>query len=359
MLGFSVFLGDEFQESKRLYIEKMFHSGFKRVFTSLHIPEDDESRMVANLKELCKLTKAFNCSLMVDISSDGLRRLQIDLNDEQMIAQLLSLGVTGIRMDYGIDFQTIARVSQQLVVGLNASTLTEADVEELVNYQANFENMELWHNYYPRPETGLSEPYLHTLNQKWRKLGFKIIAFVPGDKNLRGPLHAGLPTLEGHRLKHPLVAAVDLLQNYACDEVCIGDEGLREQTQQQFIAYFKEQKVVLPVQIIDETHRELFIGTHTNRVDDARDVLRSQEARFKQLPLIMPNGSVSRVKGSVTLDNQKYLRYMGELQISKRDLPADEKVNVVAKVIDSEVDLLTCVLPGYRFELVESGNDNE
>jgi hypothetical protein len=62
----------------------------------------------------------------------------------------------------------------------------------------------------------------------------------------------------------------------------------------------------------------------------------------------------------VTLDNQKYLRYMGELQISKRDLPADEKVNVVAKVIDSEVDLLTCVLPGYRFELVEeSGNDNE
>ena len=50
---------------------------------------------------------------------------------------------------------------------------------------------------------------------------------------------------------------------------------------------------------------------------------------------------------------------MGELQISKRDLPADEKVNIVAKVIDSEVDLLTCVLPGYRFELVESGNNNE
>ncbi len=40
-----------------------------------------------------------------------------------------------------------------------------------------------------------------------------------------------------------------------------------------------------------------------------------------------------RKKGSVTLDNEQILRYMGEIQIMKRDLPADEKVNRVARVI--------------------------
>lgn len=356
MLGFSVFLGDEFQDSKREYIEKMFQSGFKRMFTSLHIPEDDVSRVLDNLNELCKIAKELNLSLMVDISSDGLERLQIDLNDDLAIRRLLSLGVTGIRMDYGIEYQTMARVSQQLIVGLNASTLTDVDVQELIKYHANFENMELWHNYYPRPETGLSENYLLALNQKWRTLGFKTIAFVPGNNNLRGPLHEGLPTLESHRYKHPLFTAVDLLQNYACNCICIGDEGLTEQTQQQFTAYFQQNKVLLPIEMIDDTHRELFIGTHTNRLDDARDVLRSQEARFKEIPMIEPRYTLPRTKGSVTLDNYGYLRYMGELQLAKVDLPANEKVNVVARVNDASLDLIDCVLPGYQFELIESRN---
>lgn len=133
MLGFSVFLGDEFQESKREYIEKMFQSGFKRMFTSLHIPEDDVSRVLDNLNELCKIAKELNLSLMVDISSDGLQRLQIDLNDDLAIRRLLSLGVTGIRMDYGIDYQTMARVSQQLIAGgMKAMTVTVEGAEDSV-----------------------------------------------------------------------------------------------------------------------------------------------------------------------------------------------------------------------------------
>jgi hypothetical protein len=359
VLGFSVFLGDTFHQEKKNYVKEMFELGFRKVFTSLHIPEDDASQLFNNLKVLGSLTKSLNMELMADISVDGLKRLGIDLTQTNAIQELQELGVTGIRMDYGVSNETIASVSNLMSVGLNASTLTEKDVEELIKYQANFDQMELWHNYYPRPETGLSEEYFIKLNQKWQSLGAKIVAFVPGDENLRGPLHQGLPTLECHRKKHPLFAATDLLQTYHCDIVCIGDEGLQKRTKKQFKAYFYDKRIILHVCNVVKTHQDLFIGSHTNRLDDARDVIRSQEARFKQIPKIKANQTKQRKYGSVTLDNEHYLRYMGELQITKVNLKADKKVNVVAEVEESDLDLIQCILPGQQFELKESRNKCE
>lgn len=157
MLGFSVFLGEPLSKDKKQYIEEMNHAGFTRVFTSLHIPEDDPQAVIHTLRQLGKIIQQLQMDLMADISSDGLRRLAIDLNQPGACDKLKDIGVTGIRMDYGIDNQTIAAVSSHMQVGLNASTLTDQDVSELTSYQADFTNMELWHNYYPRPETGLSK----------------------------------------------------------------------------------------------------------------------------------------------------------------------------------------------------------
>ncbi|KAF1306098.1 DUF871 domain-containing protein [Candidatus Enterococcus willemsii] len=350
MFGFSVFLGDHFQEEKKQYIKMMHQAGFKKVFTSLHIPEEDSQTVFANLQVLGALTQQLQMELMADISIDGLRRFEIDLKNPRALRQLVEMGVTGIRMDYGVDSQTMAHVSQVMTVGLNASTLTDEIVTDLTRYHADFTNMELWHNYYPRPETGLSRQYVQAINQKWRSLGLKTVAFVPGNHHLRGPLHQGLPTLEEHREIHPLAAAIDL-STCDCDDICIGDEGLTVAVQEQFRSYLQERKIQLHVSVIEEEHATLFIGTHTNRIDDARDVIRSQEARFKEIPTITPNKTEERLKGSVTLDNQKYLRYMGELQITKTDLLADEKVNVVAKVLTEDLPLVDCIFPGDVFEL--------
>lgn len=352
MLGFSIFLGDAFDAEKVDYIQSMKQKGFSKIFTSLHIPEDDSQQVLENLKQLGTLAKQFDLEVMADISNDGLNRLGIHLEDIQSLHKLKAIGITGARMDYGIDNQTIANASKVIKVGLNASTLTDNDAEELLQFEADFTQMELWHNYYPRPETGLSESYLQQINEKWRHLGLKTIAFVAGEEKLRGPLFEGLPTLESHRKTHALLAAVQLLTTFGCDEICIGDEGLSLATQEKFAAYFMNKKVQLNVEILDDTHRSLFIGTHTNRQDDARDVIRSQEARFKKIPKIEPAHTIQRDKGSITLDNKAYLRYMGELQILKYNLPSDPKVNVVAKVVPSEVALIDCILPGYQFELL-------
>lgn len=359
MLGFSVFLGDEFDEKKINYIKQMSQQGFTKIFTSLHIPEEDGGRVLENLKKLGQLAKELNLEVMADLSNDGLDRLKIDLTQVSSILKLKEMGITGIRMDYGIERKTIAFVSRTLTVGLNASTLTDEDVEILKSYQADFTQMELWHNYYPRRETGLAEEYFLRINQKWRTLGLKIIAFVPGDKNLRGPLHEGLPSLESHRGRLPLVSAVDLLERYYCDGVCVGDEGLTLRSQTQFENYSTGKKILLEVDVLDKTHEHLFLTTHTNRQDDARDVIRSQEARFKQIPLIQPSNNQERIRGSITLDNEKYLRYMGELQLTKVNLVADEKVNVVARVIEEDLVLIDCILPGYQFVLSERRKKND
>lgn len=352
MLGFSVFLSEEITEETAAYVEMMSRSGFTHVFTSLHIPEDDSSQYVPRLKSLGEILKAHHMNLMVDISTTGLKQIGFDISSEDDLKAIKKLGITGLRMDYGLDLETMAFLSHHITVGLNASTLSQADAKELGRLGANFNNMELLHNYYPRPETGLSEASFREKNRQFHHLGIKNSAFVPGDARLRGPLHLGLPTLEKHRDVHPLAAAIELFQDDTIDGVYIGDETIQPLTAQQFYQYFKEACVLLPVSVKSEAHRTLFIDTHTNRMDDARDVVRSQEARFKTIPTIEPDNTVSRTVGSVTLDNCLYGRYMGELQVVKRPLPADEKVNVVATIDTPHCDLVQWIQPGQKFELV-------
>ena len=90
---------------------------------------------------------------MVDISGNALEKAGFSIN---RLKELKDLGVTGLRMDYHISNETIAKVSQELTVSLNASTITPKDIDELKEHKANFSKLEAWHNYYPRPETGLS-----------------------------------------------------------------------------------------------------------------------------------------------------------------------------------------------------------
>ena len=73
------------------------------------------------------------------------------------------------------------------------------------------------------------------------------------------------------------------------------------------------------------------LGTHTNRLDAARDVLRSELSRTSEMfrkdeiATIESEQTEARPVGTVTIDNEKYGRYMGEIQVTLVDLPKDEK----------------------------------
>lgn len=356
MFGFSVFMNEEMTQETVNYIKEMAQSGFKGIFTSMHIPEDDAARYRQRLTVLGEQAKKNHLDLMVDISGEALTRAGFSFTK---IDELLQLGVTGLRMDYAISNQQIAQLSHQLKVALNASTISQKDIDELQTSGADFSNLEAWHNYYPRPETGLESEWFNEKNCWLKKAGFKVQAFVPGDSNFRGPLFSGLPTLEEHRGQHPLASTLALLATKAVDLVYIGDGGLTPQTKEQFEKFQNDNMILLHLADIGSDYYEYVLGSHENRRDEARDVVRSANARFQEIPLIKPQKTNTRVYGSVTVDNENYQRYMGEIQICKKDLPVDEKVNVAGRVISKDLPLIQQISAGMKFYLERDDEDGK
>ncbi len=238
MYGFSVYLNEAID---RDHIDRMVAAGFTGIFTSIHIPEDDSTAYLDRMRDLGAIAKAYDLSLVVDISGTSLHKIGGSFED---IRPIIDLGVTGLRIDYGIGFKTVARLSREIHIALNASTLTAQDLEQLQYYQADLSHITAWHNYYPRPETGLDMDTFKRHNRWLKSTSLRTMAFVPGDDKTRGPIHAGLPTVEAHRSLHPLAGTLDLITNGHIDDVYIGDPAISRDALFQFKEYIEKTRFV-------------------------------------------------------------------------------------------------------------------
>lgn len=83
-------------------------------------------------------------------------------------------------------------------------------------------------------------------------------------------------------------------------------------------------------------------------------MVRSQESRRKlrSNDLIKVVNTGTRQFGAITVDNEGYGRYQGEVQICKVDLPQDEKVNVIGQVVQTDKSLIPYIGPGQTFRLL-------
>lgn len=351
MLGFSVYLNQPLTAARIAQMGMMKAAGFTGVFTSMHIPEDDPQQYLTRVRALGKACHELNLQLTADVSAAGMQRMGIDINDT---AALTKLGLTALRIDDGLEMAAIARLSRQMPIALNASTISPADVQALAAANADFNHLEAWHNYYPRPETGLDADWVLAKNQWLKAQGFTTMAFVAGDTDLRGPLHAGLPTLEADRQAQPLAATLNLQRHLSVDKVYVGDSVLSPARCEQFKRYFNDH--ILQLSVHTTTAALVGPGWH-NRPDVARDVVRLVEGR-QQIHQLAPANTVARPVGAVTIDNDRYGRYVGELQIVKTALPANEAVNVVGQVADADLVLLPGIGSGQAVQFIREGEGN-
>jgi uncharacterized protein len=351
MLGISIYLSEESVDKNNQYIQKAKANGFHSIFTSLHIPEDDPSTYKELLQILGRQALENEMELMADISAKSLTHLGLDYSN---VTELLNWGVSGLRIDYGLSEKQIVDLSQKMKISLNASTLSKNFLRDLIRQGLRTENVEAWHNFYPRPETGLAKDYLIE-NNKWLKsFGILTMAFIAGNNEMRGPLYKGLPTLEEHRGMNPLNAYLELTKNCFVDKVFVGDISVKEETMNELSI----QKEVITIRYkparIEDNLLKIVERIQTNREDPARDVIRSMESRlygsFGDIA-ITPANTVERRRGSITIDNKLYGRYAGELQITLIDLPSDEKVNVIGNIIEEDLTLLNYIGAGIRFKL--------
>lgn len=347
MIGFSCYLNDSATEQQAAYLKQMQQAGFTGVFTSLQLSEAKPEIIRQRLDQLVANCHQLGLTIMADVSAASLQRLGIALHDGKAIQ---ALGLDGLRIDDGIDMTTVAVLSHTMAIALNASTLSACMIDQLANAKANLRHIEAWHNFYPRPETGLDPAWFAQKNKWLHALGFKTMAFISGDAQQRGPLFAGLPTLEAHRGLLPLAAYLELRQ-LAIDHVYVGDPQLSPRSIAAFQAYVHDQVLLIQVQTDDE--RLLHLTWHS-RPDIAQKVVRLAEARLEHIfATPQPAQTDPRPRGSITLDNSAYGCYAGELQLTRCDLPADPRVNVIGKIEPSNLPLLDQIGPhqAIRFKI--------
>jgi len=154
VLGTSIFLGENLNGTVKESLLSMKKHGFTGIFSSLHIPEDESAHYFKRMKILGEWATELEMEVMMDISGSALPKVGLSFDKPQ---EILAIGISGLRIDYGISNEIIINLSHVMKVSLNASTLTEKDLTELKAGGANFNHLEAWHNYYPRPETALDK----------------------------------------------------------------------------------------------------------------------------------------------------------------------------------------------------------
>ena len=335
-------------------LEEAAAMGITRVFTSLHIPESDTDVLSMELQEILSVARHHHFDVIADVSPKTQELLNLpSLTPEH----LLSLGITTVRFDYGFDVRKIALFSHMMKVQLNASTLRPEGLAALQEAGADFNHIDSLHNFYPRPHTGLGEDYVQKQTQWLQNQGISVGLFIPSQAGRRLPLREGLPTLEDDRNR-----TVDLAARHAqamgADTVYIGDSAPSQEELTALSHAGREEKgrIVLKARLLshDPFLQDLLSQPMTARLDPAQDVIRAAESRSRLQGHIISGDETADQPvsyGDITVDNEGYGRYMGEVQISLKSYPGGPNCNRAAYILPEEQFLIPYITPGRAFRL--------
>jgi len=321
------------------YLNMLKKNGIDTVFVSAHMPEMSD-KADEELKIILKEAKKLNIKIILDVNKDKL----LEMESEGKLEDIHS-----IRLDYGFRNKDVLELMEKgYLVELNASVIKEDTMEYLKANGADFSNFRVSHNFYPKKYTGLSYEAVLKKNEYLKAYGCYIVLYIPSHHQYRPPMYEGLPTVEAHR-KAPLTAILSEAKILGCDEVCFGDaycseEEIRYATRFDF--GIVKIPVILKKNLSDETIKQL-LKVHRNRLDETEYFVRSS-VRGEG---IKPFNTVFRNIKDVTIDNELFMRYQGEVCIMKKPIEADERVNVVGKCNCSEF-LINNIKPGQKFKLV-------
>jgi hypothetical protein len=295
---------------------------------------------------MCRTLADSGFRTIADVSVKTVR--QFGCSDLTELARHLRLWA--LRIDYGFSGEEIGAMAEKMPIVLNASTTTAEDALRIARQGGEVFAM---HNFYPRPETGLDEDYLRETTRRFQDAGLKVLAFIPGDMQLRGPLYEGLPTLEAHRRCLPSAAFLDLKIRFGMDGVFVADPGISRREAERIERFCRENVISIPAKLTSR-YENLYDRVFTCRVDSPRWLVRFQESRQYSCfgTSVVPENCVARNAGTITIDNSNYGRYSGEIQLIRSPLGADERVNVIGQVCEDAILLMDCIKGGQKFVLV-------
>ncbi len=341
--GISVYAGLGYKLAENIsLIQKAAKLGLKRLFTSAQVPEAavNSEKFFNEFADIITVAATNDFEIIIDVNPENVDEFNLD-------------GLI-LRLDDGFTVAQIVELSKRRKIQLNASIVDEDFLQKLFERKANFKNISALHNFYPHLNTGLDAYFFVDQNKMLHDLGISVGAFVPSlEGKRRPPFGEGLPTLEDCRNFSTDLAA-RFLAALGTDFIIIGD-GLPTDEEIEAVANIRENEVIMNAKLLtdDLTSVDLLNNSFTRRPDISKSVIRAVEGRqiLKKIggKIAADDFPVERSFGDITIDNEKFGRYAGEVQIVEDVLPADARTNTVARIIDEEIFLTGYIKPRQKF----------
>ena len=351
-------LTNDIVEQWENYISLARQYGFNEVFTTLHLPELTLNEQLSSYEVIGSLAAKYEMELISDIGGKFISML---LDDEELLKRFEVAHCDYIRLDYGYSFEQVSDLySKARVKGfmLNASIYHEEEIDRQIALLKTLEGVKVkfCHNFYPREETGMDKQFALMQDGYIRKYDADLYYYIPSLTCPRGPLHNGLPSIEYHRKRDITYVTLDLINTYHCENVMFADEFVSEDEFRAFDNVVSAGEIPIRVTLNDEVFAPYVIKTHAFRYDSNENILRSASSREMSqfASRVTTYNTVKRHMGDITVDNELYKRYSGEVQVVLKELTEDERVNVVGYVHPDDMDKLSFYRYGYayRFQLM-------
>lgn len=345
-IGASIYLGlkDYSLEDNLRYLDLLKKKGINYVFLSAQM-EEASDKFYDELKMVIDYVNKINIKLIIDVNKKELERLK----EKDLIK-----GIDILRLDYGFTYEEILNMqSEDFLVELNASTITEDLLKYLVKNNADFSRYRVSHNFYPKPYTGLSFERVKEKNEMLKKYGFTVMMWIPTLKNRRPPLYKGLPTIEEQRNSN-IIANVSECILASADNVFFSDAFA---TEEEIDSAINNSIDVINIPIIvkkglSESILNHLKKIHYNRGDYSDYMIRSSI----RCECIEEFNTIKRSKFDVTIDNYKNKRYQGEVGIALKEMEKDESVNVVGRCVCNDF-LIDNIKGNMKFKFVIIGEE--
>jgi hypothetical protein len=336
--GISVYNGlEEYTIEKNLqYLKEASLLGYTMVFSSAHISEAEKDKN--QLQQLIDETNRLKMKLVLDVSKPMFQTFEKP-ND-----------LYCYRLDYGFSDEDIVEMSKTLssFLELNASTISEEHLDALVNLGVNLSHLRLSFNFYPKRHTGHSIDFVRQKVKMAKKYGLPITIFVPSFHQKRAPMYEGLPTIEQHRTQD-LSLSIEECKSLGVDGIIFGDCYASTEELKMAIAHNTDY-LEIPLHLVNHFPtmlEENISGVFHSRPDTAEEMIRVSSTRGKNS--IEAFHTTKREVGDVTMDNDLFKRYRGEINIILKPLEKDDRVNVIGQ-LDVTLPLLRAMNTGFPFK---------
>ncbi len=336
--GISVYAGlDDYSKEENIkYLRLAKDLGCTHVFSSAHINEAKTSQ--EELQSIIDECNKLGLKLSLDVS-------------KRIVDKYSNLeGLFALRLDYGFSDEEIIELSHNApyLVELNASTLSYEHIKSLIDNGINTSRTRFTFNFYPKLYSGHDIEDVYSKTKICNEVGIFVGAFIPSHIGFRPPMYEGLPTVESHR-KMLLDNAIEELKACGINGIYFGDAYASSDEIKTLIMHNTDE-VLIKLSLYSDEYDYVLDKTFRIRPDLNNYILRVSSLRSSEEISVF--NCLDRKKYDVTVDNSKFLRYAGEINIVLKDLPSDERVNIIGKINTTDI-IINKIKQGNKFKFIK------